>query len=242
MASFPKEIFTKDFHQKIKDIVEKSTGTNDSLKSTQYYSNISSMITGINKLAAQGKNIREDFLNLSAAINDLDSYVDNLISDNIELMALFSPEFRQLMGLSLPENGSIITLQKNMEALKTRMNKDPEEALRKLQKVVADVMGFVHEAEILRGGLRVYKEEQQIKKSVDRAFIQSGAIKKQENENTDQLIAQINDIEHSLYSTITSISSSTPKADLIGSINGVMYGLSLKNAAENKIKAKDKIS
>jgi len=244
MQAFPKELFQENFHKQVKNIIEKSMADNDeSLVSTQYYTDISSMIAAINELKRKKQDITIAFSELAKEIDGLDTYVDSLISDNIELMALFSEKFRQLMGLSLPENGSMITLKGNMQALKARMKKDPEEVLPKLQKVVADTMGFIHEAEILRGGLKAYKEaEEKVSKATDIAFIQSGAIKKNNTQNADKLIEQLNNAEQALYSTISSISTSTPKADLIGYINGLTTGFSLKNASENKIKIKDKIS
>ena len=243
MQAFPEELFQESFHKQIKNIIEKSTINNESLASTQYYTDISSMITRINRLKKKGQDITTAFLELAKEIDELDTYVDTLISDNIELMTLFSEKFRQLMGLSLPENGSMITLKGNMQALKTRMKKDPEEALPKLQKVVADTIGFIHEAEILRGGLKAHKEaEEKVFETADIAFIQSGAIKKNNTQNTNKLIKQLDNAEQTLYSVISSISTSTPKADLVGYINGLVAGFSLKNASENKLKIKDKIS
>ena len=244
MQTFPKELFQDSYHQQIKNIFDNAMHNNDTLISTQYYTDSSSLITSINGLARKGQNISNAFQQLAEQIDDLDSFVETLIKDNVELMTLFSPEFRQLMGLSLPENGSMIVLRSNMQALKAKMGKEPEEAMKKLQKVVADTVGFIHEAEILRGALKAYEiGEKQNHQYADMLFIQSGAIKKSvSGESAESLIAKLNQAEQVLYSTISSISTSTPKADLIAYVNGLTIGFSLKNAAENKLDIKSKLS
>lgn len=243
MQSFPKDLFDNSYHNQIKQIINIAMEGNNNLISSQYYSDITSLITGINGLSRKGQDISQAFQELSQEIDNLDSFVEQLIKDNIELMTLFSPEFRQLTGLTLPENGSIITLKTNMQALKKRMTLDPKETMKKLQKVVADTIGFVHEAEILRGALKAYQDgEKNIHKQADILFIQSGAIKKNENQNSDELLNRLNNAEQTLYNVMSSISTSTPKADLIGYINGLAIGFSLKNAAENKLAIREKIS
>lgn len=243
-AIFPKELFSDKYTEQIQTVLDTAMGKRQTLVTTEKYAELSDMITAINKLAKNGKDIETEFQKLGEKIKDLDDYVDNLMSENLQLMTLFSREFRQLMGLSLPKNGSMITLRANMKMLTDKAKKkDAKEGMKMMQKAVADAVGFIHEAEILRAGLETYIIGQKERKQCDMLFIQTGAMKKQgKGEDADSAIARLKEAEQSLYSTISSISSSTPKADLIAYIDGLTIGFSLKNAAEKKLAVQKKIS
>lgn len=242
---FPKELFSDKYTEQIQTVLDTAMKKRQTLVTTEKYAELSDMIAAINKLAKNGKDINTEFQKLGEKIKDLDDYVDNLVSENLQLMTLFSRNFRQLMGLSLPKNGSIVTLRANMKALVKRTSKDADakESMKMMQKAVADAVGFIHEAEILRAGLETYIVGQKERKQCDMLFVQTGAIKKQgEGEDVDRAIARLKEAEQSLYSTISSISSSTPKADLIAYIDGLTIGFSLKNVAEKKLAIKKRIS
>ena len=206
------------------------------------------MLAMIATLRDEADGIKEDFQKISAAIEKIDDF-EVTFSQQLAELAITNPLLRQIMGIKesdIPNgrydintaqlfstvNGQIkyinILIAKAQE--KGRSIDDVKGIGWAIYQAYSKLAGFLQEAEMLKGLIQADKEGNAI-------FLHTGVLYK-EIKNDVKLSEDEKAYQNMLKeidSIVQGITSSTPKADIIGYKDGVYAGISIKTASEAKL-------
>ena len=198
-------------------------------------------------LKQEGKDIQEQFESIGKVIDEIDNFEDSL-SQELAMLAIENPILRNIMGIKesdIPDgrydinsnalfanvNGKINQINNLIKKIDSNTPIDDAAGLGwAIYSAYTKLAGFLYEAENLKGLVQNNKEG-------TATFIHTGVLHK-EIKNDIQLSEDekiYENILNEIDAIVSSISTSTPKADIMGFQDGVYAGLSIKTASETKI-------
>lgn len=238
--------YSNEFDSLIKDAMENSNINKpmSALELRKDIFEISSSIQGMKKsireLDKLKNEVKKEIKKLSNTLESIDNY-ENILREEIIELSIINPAIRKIFNIEIPDGRYDISksIFNNVDGQISRIERTIEgntiTALpRQINRCFSKAAGFLREAEILKGFLLASKLG-----NTSAIFVPTGTLNKdikidkkiqQDSNEIDKMVQEITEM-------LIGITSTTPKADIIGYSNGIFAGFSLKTTNEAKLKA-----